>query len=85
MVDFLRDEARQGRRIERPVDVLEPRVAHGGPTGGTVFLTLDQHAGRVIASDGTTVERLAPSKVHVVIDFVTRNGRLVVTQLSSGS
>jgi hypothetical protein len=84
VVDFLRDTSRAGRRIERPVRVLDPR-ATSTASGGTVFLTLDQLAGRVVDAKGRVVERLAPSRVRVVIDFRRTGNRFLVTQISGPS
>jgi hypothetical protein len=86
IVEFLRDQARQGRHIERSVSVTDLRVARGGNGAGTVFLTLVQGAGRVVDSRGRVVERLAASRDDVVLDFEAVRGRLLVRRIStSGS
>jgi hypothetical protein len=81
VVQFLRDQAHAGHRIERQVQVLAPRAV-AGSNGGTVFLTLEQRAGRVTDAAGHTLERLAASRDEVVLDFRSARGLLLVTQIS---
>jgi hypothetical protein len=82
IVAFLRDLAKQGRHIERPVHVLDPQVASATRTGGTVFLTLQQDAGRVVDARGHTVETLRPSRDRLVIDLQQHDGALLIAQIS---
>lgn len=82
VVAFLQETARRGERIIRPLRVTNVRTAPAASGGGTVFITLEQGAGRVEDRDGRTIERLPASRASVTLDFAPSNRGLVITQIA---
>lgn len=82
VVEFLREEGRQGHRIERPVELRDMRVTADARGGGTVFAVLVENPGRVLDASGRVVERLPARTSEVVVDVVRNGTRLLIAQIS---
>ncbi len=67
------------------VTVGPPRVARLEQTGGTVFLTVKQSAGREVDERGALIRPLPPSNGNYALDFVTQDGRWLVRQITRSS
>lgn len=82
VVDLLDRLARQDHRLEFTVQTGPPRVARVGPAESTVFIHVDQSAGRELAADGSVVRTLPASRGEYVLTLDKRGSRWLVAQIS---
>jgi hypothetical protein len=82
VVDLLNQLARDGHHLEFTVRTGPPRVARVTANAATVFLHVEQTAGREVDASGRVVRELPATTGDYAVDLVRRDGRWLVAQIS---
>jgi hypothetical protein len=85
VVELLDQLAAKQHRLLFEVTTASPRVGRLAATSATVFISVDQSAGREVDAAGKTVRALPATTGTYALDLVLRSGRWLVAQISRSS
>jgi hypothetical protein len=74
--------AQERHTLRFTVKLGTPRVAETGASRGTVFINVDQSAGKELDTSGAVVRTLPGSHGQYVLDFVRRDSRWLVKRIT---